>query len=311
MARKPGLGKGLGAIIPTGPEGAAPTTTSTETSGGPLRRVAVADIRPNSYQPRQHFNEESLNSLAASIAELGVLQPIIVRPDADNPGKFELIAGERRWRAAQIAKLNQIPVLVQSDVDDVNSLERAIVENLHREDLNPLEEAAAYQQLINDFGMTHEAIAKRVGKSRTNITNSLRLLNLSETAQVALNQRQISAGHARALLAISNAGEQATMLARIIKNELSVRDTEEAIRLVVEAKINPSATKSAGKSKKPDLRPVPDASVAELEKLLEDFLDTRVRMDLRDKSGNGRIIIDFADLDDLERIYNEIVNPKR
>ena len=187
----------------------------------------------------------------------------------------------------------------------------AIVENLHREDLNPLEEAAAYQQLINDFGMTHEAIAKRVGKSRTNITNSLRLLNLSETAQVALNQRQISAGHARALLAISNAGEQATMLARIIKNELSVRDTEEAIRLVVEAKINPSATKSTEKSKKPDLRPVPDASVAELEKLLEDFLDTRVRMDLRDKSGNGRIIIDFADLDDLERIYNEIVNPKR
>jgi ParB family chromosome partitioning protein len=308
MARKPGLGKGLGAIIPTGPEGDDEEIDGTP--GGPLRRVPVESIKPNTYQPRRHFEEESLNSLAASIAELGVLQPLIVRPIGGEEDKYELIAGERRWRAAQIAKQTDVPVLVQEDVDDVNSLERAIVENLHREDLNALEEAAAYQQLITEFGMTHEAVAKRVGKSRTYVTNALRLLTLSETGQAALNQRQISAGHARALLGIASVDEQATMLARIIKNDMSVRETEAAIRAIVDSKA-PTGTETPKPGGRPVLRPVPDASVAELEKLLEDFLDTRVRMDIKGKDSNGRIVIEFADLDDLERIYNEIVSPKR
>jgi ParB family chromosome partitioning protein len=188
-------------------------------------------------------------------------------------------------------------------------LEQAVVENLHRVDLHPLEEAAAYQQLIDEFNLTHEQVAQRVGKSRANITNTLRLLQLGEVAQSALASSQISAGHARSLLAITDPDAQATMVARVIKNELSVRATEEAVKLFLEPKPL-SAVDSTLKpdSSKPRLRPVPDASVAELEQLLEDYLDTRVHVDL--KGRNGRIIIDFADLDDLERIYISISQTK-
>jgi ParB family chromosome partitioning protein len=171
-----------------------------------------------------------LDSLAASIKEMGVLQPLIVRPFADEPGVFELIAGERRLRAATIAGLTVVPALIQDDVNDRLSLEQAVVENLHRVDLHPLEEAAAYQQLIDDFDLTHEQVAVRVGKSRTAVTNTLRLLNLSERAQSALANSEISAGHARALLAIADATLQASMVERVVTEDLSVRGTEEAVR---------------------------------------------------------------------------------
>ena len=201
--------------------------------------------------------------------------------------------------------------MVQDDVNDRLSLEQAVVENLHRVDLHPLEEAAAYQQLIDEFNLTHEQVAQRVGKSRANITNTLRLLQLGEAAQLALANSQISAGHARSLLAISDPNAQATMVARVIKNELSVRATEEAVKVFLEPKpvstADPSARIEPGD--KPRLRPVPDASVAELEQLLEDYLNTRVHVDL--KGRNGRIIIDFADLDDLERIYIAISQAKQ
>jgi ParB family chromosome partitioning protein len=247
--------------------------------------------------------------LASSVRELGVLQPIIVRPLEGDPTRYELIAGERRWRAAGIAGLETVPVLVQDSVNDRLSLEQAVVENLHRVDLHPLEEAAAYQQLIDEFDLTHEQVAQRVGKSRANITNTLRLLQLGEVAQAALAQSQISAGHARSLLALSDPESQATMVARIIKGELSVRATEEAVKSFLEPRPVdvPSAT-VPDISGKPRLRPVPDASVAELEQLLEDYLNTRVHVDL--KGRNGRIIIDFADLDDLERIYISISQVK-
>src|ERR1700678_1495128 len=307
MARKPGLGKGLGALIPEG--SASEETNVVPESGGPLRMLLVTSIRPNPFQPRKSFTDESLQTLASSVRELGVLQPIIVRPVEGEANLFELIAGERRWRAAGLAGLEVVPVLVQDDVNDRLSLEQAVVENLHRVDLHPLEEAAAYQQLIDEFDLTHEQVAQRVGKSRANITNTLRLLQLGEAAQSALASSLISAGHARSLLAITDANAQATMVARVIKNEMSVRATEEAVKSFLEPKAvvetEPAIKPGLGAAR---LRPVPDASVAELEHLLEDYLDTRVHVDL--KGRNGRIIIDFADLDDLERIYIAISNPK-
>ncbi len=300
MARKPGLGKGLGALIPEGEE--STHTTVKPPTEGPLRKVPVTSIRPNPFQPRKAFNDDSLQTLASSVRELGVLQPIIVRPVDGEVDQYEVIAGERRWRAAMIAELEFVPVLVQVDVNDRLSLEQAVVENLHRVDLHPLEEASAYQQLIDEFDLTHEQVAQRVGKSRANVTNTLRLLQLGETAQSALATSQITAGHARSLLAISDPNAQSTMVARVIKNELSVRATEEAVKAFLEPKppvdVETPVKQDIGA---PRLRPVPDASVAELEHLLEDFLDTRVHVDL--KGRNGRIIIDFADLDDLERIY--------
>ncbi len=308
MARKPGLGKGLGALIPDNAE--TPVEGAVESApASPLRMVPVDSIRPNQFQPRKTFNDESLRTLAASLMELGVLQPIIVRPVEGEPDKYELIAGERRWRAAGIAKLEVVPVLIQDDVNDRLSLEQAVVENLHRVDLHALEEAAAYQQLVDEFDLTHEQVAQRVGKSRAYVTNTLRLLQLGEAAQSALASSQITAGHARALLAVSEPNAQATLVARVIKNELSVRATEEAVKLFLEPKPThaPEAVPKAPDGA-PRLRPVPDASVAELEELLESYLDTRVHVDL--KGRNGRIIIDFADLDDLERLYIAIAKPR-
>jgi ParB family transcriptional regulator, chromosome partitioning protein len=307
MARKPGLGKGLGALIPEG--ATSQEVTSPAESAGPLRMVLVTSIRPNPFQPRKSFTDESLQTLASSVRELGVLQPIIVRPVEGETNLYELIAGERRWRAAGLAGLEVVPVLVQDDVNDRLSLEQAVVENLHRVDLHPLEEAAAYQQLIDEFDLTHEQVAQRVGKSRANITNTLRLLQLGEVAQAALASSQISAGHARSILAITDSEAQATMVARVIKNELSVRATEEAVKSFLEPKVVSTIDNTTkADPNKPRLRPVPDASVAELEQLLEDYLDTRVHVDL--KGRNGRIIIDFADLDDLERIYISISQAK-
>ena len=309
MVRKPGLGKGLGALIPEGQE-VAPVSPSNSTQG-PLRQVPITSISPNQFQPRKAFNDDSLQSLASSVRELGVLQPIIVRPIEGEPDRYELIAGERRWRAAGIAGLDTVPVLVQDSVNDRLSLEQAVVENLHRVDLHPLEEAAAFQQLIDEFDLTHEQVAQRVGKSRANITNTLRLLQLGEVAQSALAQSHITAGHARSLLAISDSDDQAAMVARIIKNELSVRATEEAVKGFLEPRAADisSASVVEASGAPPRLRPVPDASVAELEQLLEDYLSTRVHVDL--KGRNGRIIIDFADLDDLERIYISISQVKQ
>jgi len=308
MARKPGLGKGLGALIPDGGENGPDHHDAVEPTG-PLRMVPVTSIRPNPFQPRKVFNDESLRTLAASVAELGVLQPIIVRPVEGDATSYELIAGERRWRAATLAELEVVPVLLQDDVNDRLSLEQAVVENLHRVDLHALEEAAAYQQLVDEFNLTHDQVAQRVGKSRAYVTNTLRLLQLGDVAQSALAAGQISAGHARALLAVSDPNAQSTLVARVIKNELSVRATEETVKLYLEPKAPaPVDAPSRVADVTPRLRPVPDASVAELEELLENYLNTRVHVDL--KGRNGRIIIDFADLDDLERLYSAIAKSK-
>ncbi len=220
MARRSGLGKGLGALIPT---------EATGERNSALREVPISSIRANSFQPRTHFDEESMSSLAASIRELGVLQPVLVREVDGSAESYELIAGERRWRAAKRAGLQTMPVLVQT-ADDVNSLEKALVENLHREDLNPLEEAAAYQQLIDDFGLTHDQVATRMGKGRATVTNTLRLLQLPTGVQRALADRSISAGHARALLGTPDRALQEALVARIVADGLNVRATEELVR---------------------------------------------------------------------------------
>ncbi|HSP30072.1 MAG TPA: ParB/RepB/Spo0J family partition protein [Ilumatobacteraceae bacterium] len=297
MARSSGLGKGLSSIIP-GAELAEADTTR----GAVLADVPVASVSPNPNQPRVHFDEESLTELSASIAEMGVLQPILVRPLED--GAFELVAGERRWRAAQRAGLTTIPAVIRM-TDDVSSVEQALVENLHREDLTALEEAAAYQQLLDEFGLTHDQIANRVGKSRSAITNSLRLLGLPPAVQHLLADGQLSAGHARALLGTPDRARQEQLARDAAAGGWSVRMVEEAVRaestsddVVVDAAPEPATVDGAGLTPATRLRP---PGLLELEHLLAEHLDTRVSVQMTAKK--GRVTIEFADLEDLERIY--------
>src|SRR5580692_11902027 len=221
MARRSGLGKGLSALIPS---------EATGDMDSALRVVPISHIKPNAFQPRSHFDEESMSSLAASIREVGLLQPVLVREVDGEEESYELIAGERRWRAARRAGLQTIPVLVQPDTGDVTSLEQALVENLHREDLNALEEAAAYQQLIDEFGLTHEQVATRMGKGRATVTNTLRLLQLPAGAQRALAERSISPGHARALLGTPDRALQERLVEQIVTEGLTVRAVEDLVR---------------------------------------------------------------------------------
>ena len=289
MARQGGLGRGLGALIPPGAaEHRAP-------SGTGYREIPIDAIRPNPYQPRDAFDEQALGALADSIREVGLLQPVLVRPAGDG---FELIAGERRWRAAQRVGLQTIPALVR-ETDDNTALEQALVENLQRDDLNPLEEAAAYQQLIEDFHLTHEQVASRMGKSRAAISNTLRLLQLPPSIQRAVREGQLSMGHARALLGTPDRAFQEAMAKRIVKEDLSVRQVEDSVRARNDGA---GAARSTTVEVPGRMRP---AGLAELEELLGDHLDTRVKIRLG-AGGKGTLAIDFAGLDDLERIYRAI-----
>lgn len=285
MARRGGLGKGLGALIPAG---------STEGSGG-LEEIPVAAIRPNPYQPREHFDEEELAALAESVREVGILQPVLVRSVGDG---YELIAGERRWRAARRVGLQQIPALVR-DTDDASALEHALVENVHRADLNSIEEAAAYQQLIEDFGLTHEEVAARVGRSRATVSNTVRLLQLPPTVQRMVRDRALSMGHARALLGTPDRALQEQLAKRIVAEELSVRAVEELLRTEPEVTASDSAVDAAVATRR--LRP---PGLVELEQLLGDHLDTRVKIDMGTK--RGKVTVEFSTLEDLERIYKLI-----
>ena len=302
MARRSGLGRGLGALIPTDITGEA---------GSALREVPVGSIAPNPHQPRAYFDEEALASLTASISELGVLQPILVRELPDD--RFELIAGERRWRAAKRAGLPSIPVVVRA-VDEVLSLEQALVENLHREDLNPLEEAAAYQQLMEDFDLTQEQVAQKVGKSRSSVSNILRLFQLPPSIQRLVAENQLAAGHAKALLGTPDRAFQESLAKRIVADGLSVREAEEAVRAHGEPAVDPSAapappvaagSEAAGAGSK-RLRP---PGLLELEELLADHLATRVNVAMAGGNGRGKIVIDFSGLEDLERIYRAMTEP--
>jgi ParB family chromosome partitioning protein len=257
-----------------------------------LLDIPVVAIRANPHQPRTSFDEEGLASLTASIREVGVLQPVLVRAVADSV--YELIAGERRWRAAKRAGLPTIPAIVR-DASDLHSVEQALVENLHRLDLNPLEEAGAYQQLIEDFGLTHEQLSVRVGKSRVAITNTLRLFQLPPTVQKLVSDGQLSAGHARALLGTPDRAFQEALARKAVSEQLSVRAVEDAVRTRNELGSSLATPSRAAATK---LRP---PGILELEELLSTHLDTRVKVNLGTRK--GRVVIDFATLEDLERIY--------
>ncbi len=297
MSRKGGLGRGLGSLLPIGEIGEDSSI---------YRELPLSAISPNLNQPRKAFDEEGLNALSASIASIGILQPILVRAVSDD--KYEIIAGERRYRAAKRAGLDRIPALVQT-ADELSSLERAVVENLHRQDLNPLEEASAYQQLIDDFGLTHETLALRMGKSRVSITNSLRILQLPPSILSLIGQGVISAGHARALLGSPDRSFQESLARRIVEEGLSVRAVEEEIRRERESVVE-SVDKEASERKVGKPNSSKPAVVLELEEILEELFSTRVKVDVVAKDSviqKGKVIIEFASLEDLERIYKLIM----
>ncbi len=295
-----GLGKGLGALIPTGPivdpavvasplAGEQGDSGLRPVEGAYFQEIPVTAITPNPRQPREVFDEDRLEELAASITEVGLLQPVVVR--SVGGGRFELIMGERRWRASKFAGLEKIPAIVRSTQDD-EMLREALIENLQREQLNSLEEAAAYQQLLDDFGATHEVLAKKVGRSRSHISNTLRLLNLPSNVQLRLAAGTISAGHARALLSLDDAAAQERLASRIVAEGLSVRTVEEIVALG-EATAGPAPRRPRAKQPTaPALRHLADR--------LSDHFETRVKVDLGRRK--GRIVVEFSTIDDLERI---------
>lgn len=294
MARPSGLGKGLNALIPVGGSDEPPTS-----DGSGLRMIPIKSVVPNPNQPRVHFDEAALEDLSRSIKAIGVLQPILVRP---RDGGFELIAGERRWRAAQSAGLTEIPAVVKV-TDDMSSTEQALVENLHRQDLTALEEAAAYRQLLDDFSLTHDQVAERVGKSRSAISNALRLLTLPASIQQVLADGRLSAGHARAILGVSDRAVQERLAKEAVEGQWSVREVEDAVRAAADQ--NPDPKKK--KPRRPGIEQLREPGLLELEQLLGEHLSTSVSVTMSGK--RGKVTIDFADLEDLERIYNAMTEP--
>ncbi|GIJ79505.1 chromosome partitioning protein, ParB family [Micromonospora phaseoli] len=321
-----GLGRGLGALIPTGPAqvaGAGDGAVAGESGGAPplaavpsattasapmtapdpvlspvpgarFAEIPVDSIVPNPKQPRQVFDEDALEELKTSIQEVGFLQPIVVRQLDDE--KFELVMGERRWRAAQAVGRENIPAIVRDTRDDA-MLRDALLENIHRANLNPLEEAAAYQQLLEEFGATHEELARRIGRSRPQISNTIRLLNLPAQVQRRVAAGVLSAGHARALLSLEESETQEQLALRIVAEGLSVRATEEIVALALSE--GPSKKESAKR------RPKPHApALTDLADRLSDRFDTRVKVDIG--RSKGKITIEFATVDDLERIVGII-----
>ncbi|AVT31001.1 chromosome partitioning protein ParB [Plantactinospora sp. BC1] len=324
-----GLGRGLGALIPTtAPEPAAGVVTAEPPAGRPeaapslpaesswstpvppapaqptgpelapvpgarFAEIPLDAIVPNPKQPRQIFDEEALEELKLSIQEVGFLQPIVVRQLPDD--RFELVMGERRWRAAQAVGRDSIPAIVRDTRDDA-MLRDALLENIHRANLNPLEEAAAYQQLLEEFGATHEELARRIGRSRPQISNTIRLLNLPAEVQKRVAAGVLSAGHARALLSLESSTAQEELARRIVAEGLSVRATEEVVKLAENSPSRPSPAKRRAKVHAPGLTDLADR--------LSDRFDTRVKVDIgRNK---GKITIEFATVDDLERIVGLI-----
>ena len=318
-----GLGRGLGSLIPTAPaQGApAPPPLGVSTNGthpaaeGPtthalpadgdaaaggvvagayFAELPIAQVRPNARQPRQVFEQEALAELVHSIREVGLLQPVVVRRTGED--SYELIMGERRWRACQEAGRDTIPAIVR-ETDDNDMLRDALLENLHRSQLNPLEEAAAYGQLLEDFGCTHEELAQRIGRSRPQISNTLRLLKLSPAVQRRVAAGVLSAGHARALLSVDDAARQDKLASRVTAEGISVRGLEEIVSMGVEREDAPRVVRN---------KPVAPG-LGELADRLSDRLETRVKVDLG--KSKGRITVEFASLEDLRRIV-DIMDPR-
>lgn len=287
MSARPGLGRGLEALIPSSKQ-AANTAGLQEITGARLQEIPLKNIVPNPRQPRAVFDEQDMNELVHSIKEIGLLQPIVVRETGKDT--FELIMGERRWRAHQKAGLDVISAVVRETTDE-DLLRDALLENLHRSELNPLEEAAAYRQLLDDFGCTQEELSERIGRSRPQISNTIRLLKLPPAVQRRVAAKVLTAGHARALLTIENAEIQERLASRVVAEGISVRQLEEIVRFADES---PTAKSKANQPRATSPR------IAELAHDLSEHFDTRVKVDFGKKK--GKIAIEFATIGDLERI---------
>jgi ParB family chromosome partitioning protein len=285
--KKRGLGKGLEALIPT----TTARLASAEVQAGAVE-IPVEQISPNPHQPRQAMNQEKLQELAVSIAAHGLIQPLVVTRTG---GKYQLIAGERRWRASQLAGLTTVPVIVKETTPQ-QMLELALVENIQRADLNPLEEAEAYAQLMEEFGLTQEAVAERVGKSRTAVANTVRLLNLPEEARMALASGEISEGHARALLSLKKQRDQLSLLTTVINRGLNVRQTEALARQLL------LGDDAEAKPKRPPLTPHDKTMLAKF----ESKLGTKIELN-RSEGETGRLVIHFYSQEELQAIFNAIL----
>lgn len=287
MTKRSGLGRGLDALLPQ--RGEAGDLESRDAQ----RQIPVDSIDPNPRQPREAFDEAALAELASSIKELGVLQPLLVRSSVG--GRFELIAGERRWRASKMAGLEQVPVMIV-ETDDSGSLERAIVENIHRSDLNPIEEGAAYKQLLEEAGLTQEALGQRLGKNRVTITNALRLLDLPSPVQRLLIDRRLTAGHGRALVGLNGNPFQERLARRVADEGSSVRETEDLVRRYGE--MTGVGTETTNKK-------LPAAEVVEAQRSLQEHLGTRVRVEMGKRK--GKITVDFTSAEDLARVMDVLL----
>ena len=296
--KKSGLGKGLSALIPAGVDDdgrSTPDEVSTAakapTPDTRFEMVSVADIEPNRYQPRRVFDDESMAELTASIQEVGILQPLLLRKGG---GGYQLVAGERRWRAARRAGLTMVPAVVR-EAEDRDSLEQASIENLHRDDLNPLEEAAAFHRLMDEFGLTQHQVAVRVSRSRPAVANSLRLLHLPDGVQQMIMDGLLSAGHARALAGLGDRHLLEQLAMRVVDDGLSVRQTEELVRSLDDVQVpDPQSVDHPVATPR-------EAAALEVEQILSDRFATTVRVHTRGRK--GRIVVEFADQDDLQRLF--------
>lgn len=291
--RRGGLGRGLGALIPQSGAGTNPHDSGRQATAR-YRELPVQEISANPKQPRTVFDEDALAELVASVREIGVLQPVVVRETT--PGRYELVMGERRLRACRAAGLPTVPAIIRDTPDDA-LLRNALLENLHRADLNPLEEAAAYEQLLHEFGATHEQLAERVGRSRSHVTNTMRLLHLPTAVQRRVAAGVISAGHARALLGLPSAADQEQLAGRIVAEGLSVRATEELVATA-------GAPAPAPSQRAPRAGRIHAPGLDDLAERLSDRFDTRVTVELGRRK--GRIVVEFGSIDDLERIIAEM-----
>lgn len=285
MAKR-GLGRGLGALIPT-------VSKPAEGESNAVVEIPLDRIIPNKNQPRNRFDDESLSELAESIKEFGVIQPIVVRK-IDGEEKYEIITGERRYRATKKIGINTIPSIVVKNIDDISSLEMALIENIHRDNLSPMEKAYTFKQLIDEFKITHEKLSRRIGKSRTSITNSLRLLTLPIEVQKLINEEKISEGHARSILAVSGKEERIKLAGLIVKKGLSVRDAERLVGKKDKHAQEKEANKILQFSKFP-----------EISRRMSNYLNTPVKITMGKKK--GKIIVEFGSVKDLERIVGKIV----
>ena len=286
-SKKPALGRNLGVLL-------GEVEKDKQTSGEAVQQMTLAALQPGKYQPRQDMDTEALQSLAESIKEQGIIQPLVVRKISAK--KYEIVAGERRWRAAKLAGLSKVPVVVR-ELSDQTAMAMALIENIQREDLNPLEEAYALQRLIDEFGLTHEQAAKAVGRSRTAVTNLLRLLSLSAKVKSLLDHGDIEMGHARALLSLDN-HRQELVVQEIIEHGLNVRQTEELVR-----QVNSEQPATTGTRHKPSV----DPDILRLQTQLSEQLKAKVTIDHK-ASGKGKLVIKYNSLEQFETILVELQN---